>query len=283
MKKIFLIIFSLTIFLGNINFVSAQNASSPNTGFIQENIWYSNEPLVEGVGVQIHTIIFNSRTETLSGTVQFFDDQILLGKKDFSVAAGAVKDISIDWKVTAGDHAIYAEIINSKITTAAGKTETILLEQNKTGTSKRTVAKTIILKNTSTDISGNSSNQIVNALDSAGAFIQSKTPDIIAKPVEAVASAVDAWRSQTGNALETQKIAAQKKVAADGKPTATIEVSKDGTKITPSGSALEKPLDYVKLFFFELASYIFNHKILFYSLLALIIFWLLRFAWRKLF
>lgn len=269
--------------MGNAGFMFAQDSSSSNTGFIQENIWYSKEPLVEGVVVQIHTIIFNSRAESLSGTVQFFDNEIILGKKDFSVAGGAVKDMSIDWKVTAGNHAIHAEIINSKITSAAGKTESILLEQNKTGISKRTVAKTITPASKSSDISGSSVGQISNALDSIGGFIKEKTPDVIAKPVEAAASAVDAWRDETGKVLEDKKIETQKQIKDSGKITAAVEVGKDGTKITPSASALEKPLAYVKLFFFQLASYVFNHKILFYPLSGLVLFWLLRFGWRKIF
>lgn len=278
-----LVIFFLAVFLSNAGSVFAQDSSLSNTGFIQENIWYSKEPLVDGASVQIHTIIFNSRIEPLSGTVQFFDNEILLGKKDFSVAGGAVKDMSIDWRVTAGNHAIHAEILNSKITTADGKIESILLEQNKTGTSKRTVAKKIVPENKSADISGSSSDQILNAIDTAGAFIQEKTPDVVAKPVEAAARAVDGWRDETGKTLENKKIEAQKQIKEDGKITGTIEIGNDGAKITPSESALEKPFNYVKLFFFKLASYVFNHKILFYPLSGLLIFWLLRFGWRRIF
>src|SRR5438552_250675 len=81
-----------------------------NAGFIPSNIWYSKDPFEEGDKIKIYTLIFNPDSRQLSGTVSFFDQDNLLGKKTFTVTAKGVKDIAIDWMATVGSHKIYAKI-----------------------------------------------------------------------------------------------------------------------------------------------------------------------------
>ena len=72
-------------------------AQSSNTGFVQANIWYSKDPFEEGDKVKIYTFIFNPDTRELSGTVIFFDNTVMLGKKDFIVSL-ILKETNEIWR-----------------------------------------------------------------------------------------------------------------------------------------------------------------------------------------
>ena len=85
-------------------------AQIPNVGFIPSNIWYSKDPFEEGDKIKIYTLLYNPDSRELSGNVIFFDNTTLLGQKSFKIASKAVKDLSIDWTVEAGNHTIFAKI-----------------------------------------------------------------------------------------------------------------------------------------------------------------------------
>ncbi len=117
------------------------SAQSPNTGFVQANLWYSKDPFEEGDKIKIYTFIFNPDARELSGIVVFFDKTVLLGKKEFTIPAKTANDVSIDWTVTAGDHTIFGKIENAKFLVSAGKYEEVYIAENETEKSSRTVSK----------------------------------------------------------------------------------------------------------------------------------------------
>ena len=253
-------------------------AQATNAGFVPGNIWYSIDPFEEGDRVKIYTVLFNPDQREFSGTVIFFDKATFLGKKEFAVGSRGVKDISIDWTATVGDHTIFAKIENAKFLISAGKYEDVYLLGNQTEESKRTVAKKIISKTVAEDdINKNSISVIdnVNAISSKSIenikkVIGENTPEFLVEPIISTAIATENFRSDMDQTLENKKETIQNQIKA-------LESNKTET------NKFLKPFKYVESFFFALLSFIFNSKIIFYGSLVIIIFLILRYIWHLIF
>jgi len=249
-------------------------AQSSNTGFIPANIWYSKDPFEEGDKVKIYTLIFNPDTKELSGTVNFFDKTILLGKKDFTVAVNATKAISTDWTVTVGDHSIFGEIENAKFLLSNGTYEAVSLTQNQTEKSSRTVSKKII--SVPIDTTSKIKDAISSSISDVTKIIEEKTPDFILKPMVLGASTVENFRQDVSTASKNKK----EKVKNEIKILENAKVALDSKTAT---NTLLKPFKYMELFFLSIFSFILNNKILFYGISAIIVFFILRYIWKKIF
>lgn len=239
-------------------------------GFVPGNIWYSKDPFEEGDKIQIYTMLFNPDSREFSGTVIFFDNSTFLGKKDFKLNSKEANDFFINWTATVGDHKIYAKIENAKFLLSTGKYEDYYTAGNQTGISERSVSKKI------TTNSSNSNKSLIDTssitIPDFGKIIEDKTPDVIAKPVVATASGVDSLRSNIGNSIEKTKAEVKQE----------LNPKTEEKKKTPDNKIM-KPFKYVELFFLYLFSFIFNNKFIFYPLCLIIIFFILRFIWRKIF
>jgi hypothetical protein len=255
----------------------ASEAAGFNTGFVKDTIWYSKSTLTERDAIAIYTAVFNADDQALSGTVVFYDKTIILDKKSFSAPPHEVVTVSIDWNVTAGDHLIKAEIINTTML-KDGKAEPVYLTENATAPDTFTVAKTIAP-------SAATSGAAPAATPSASAIGQSiadHVPAAIAAPVGAAANTVDAWRATAAIALTDDKVAAKKEIdAAADAPLATVSIGTKGTTVAPTSTTLKTPIAYAKLFFFTAAAFVFGNKFLFYGLCALILFLIIRAIWRR--
>ena len=141
MRKFFLII--LIIF--SILPLSKIDAQDTNVGFVKGNIWYSQDPFQEGDKIKIYTMIFNPDEREFSGTVVFFDNTILLGKKDFVLKGNGVMSIYINWTVNAGDHTIFAKIEKAKFLISEGKYEEVYIANNETERNSRNISKNNIV------------------------------------------------------------------------------------------------------------------------------------------
>lgn len=267
-------------------------AQSSNAGFVPGNIWYSVDPFEEGDKIKIYTLIFNPDIRELSGTVVFFDNNVFLNKKDFIVGAKGVKDISIDWTATVGDHNILGKIENAKFLVSKGIYEDVYLAENETSKSSRTVNKKVIVivaDTTNTDTNANSIISNVNTVGSESIkniekTIIENTPDFIAKPIVLGASTVENFRQDAGSASENKKVDIQSQIKA-------LDINKnDNTKITSNSKNTNtganeflKPFKYVELFFFTFLSFIFNNKFIFYGILIIIVFLIMRYIWHLIF
>ena len=108
-----------------------------NAGFVPSNIWYSREPFFSGENIRIYTVIFNGSSEDLVGTVEFLDNQTLIGKADFSLARGGrIRDVWVDWVVKDGKHTITARLSGVQAIDTGGKKRPIVLENTETAKSE---------------------------------------------------------------------------------------------------------------------------------------------------
>lgn len=283
-KKIYLILLLVFSLLPNYNL----QAQTSNAGFVPGNIWYSKDPFEEGDKIKIYTVLFNYDQREFSGTVVFFDKTIFLGKKDFTIGARAVKDVSIDWTVSAGDHTIFAKIENAKFLISAGKYEQIYLAGNQTEESERAVSKKIIPKTSDSENPiGNSVEGILStgseSIENIGKLIEEKTPKIIAQPIIAAANAIENFREGIGNFSKDTKNEIKKELEAKEESTAVKENKTTKENKIEEPYKLSKPFQYIKLFFLSLVSFVFNNKFIFYGLSFLIVFFILRYLWHLIF
>jgi len=291
LKKIGIVLF-LVLFLFPLAKIQAETS---NAGFIPANIWYSKDPFQEGDKIKIYTLIFNPDSRELSGTVNFFDKTVFLGKKDFKVPAKGVKDISIDWTATVGDHTIFGKIENAKFLVSKDKYEVAYLAKDETEQSKRTVSKKIIPKETSTDSNSELNTNNPGQIESIRNLIVEKTPDFIAKPISATAIAIEGFRESVGTASENKKqeIKVELKNLDENSKIVTDKTAELENNVTPTNlqtklvsenkSSFLKPFKYVELFALTLASGIFNNKLIFYGILVVGIFLIFRLIWIKIF
>ncbi len=271
LKKFGIILF-LIFSLLPVQKIFAQNA---NTGFVPANIWYSKDPFEEGDKIKIYTLIFNPDTRQLSGTVNFFDNTVLLGKKDFTVAANATNAVSVSWTVTAGDHSIFGEIENAKFLVSAGNYQAVSLTENQTQKSSRTVSKKIVPGTTD----ANSVSQIGNNISSLVSDVKSiaeKTPSSITEPITSAVNTLEEFRTNTNIASDNKQGEIKNEIKA-------LDNAKTPANSTTAPSSLLKPFKYVELFFFSVASFILNNKVLFYGIIILAVFFILRFIWNIVF
>ncbi len=269
LKKVTIFLFTL-IFMLPVGNVLAQ---SNNTGFVSGNIWYSKEPLEEGEKVKIYTFIFNPNSRELSGTVIFFDKTVLLGKKDFVVPPRDALDVSIDWTVTAGSHAIFGRIDNARFFVSKGVYEKADLAEDETDKNSQTVSKRIV-SGTEVVVEDKTENAGPTSISSIKDTILEKTPEFVSKPIISATNSLEKVREDTRIATDIKREEVRNEIKV-------LEEGKTEPKEDKAGSPLLKPFKQIELFLLSLFSVITGDRIIFYGILIVIIFSILRFIFNK--
>jgi len=291
MKKIFLVLIFVSLFFCN----EVQAVDLGTTGFIPGSIWYSKDPLVEGDTVKVYTALWNNSETSLSAKIEFYDKNVILGTRDIVVPASSLKEVYISWKVTSGDHLISAKIISPSIT-ASGKKQVVMLDNITTSVSKKFVPVVI---NTIEGTPATSSDIIKSQIDKATSSLDNILPTSISEPMTENAGVVDSFRIDTLKKIEDTKTLAKTTIEAikkveDAASSLNSNTStgnqdkaiKEKTTLVKNNNmgieeATEKPIAYLKLFFFSVLSFIFGSKIVFYLLLLFIVFFVLRSIYRR--
>lgn len=246
-----------------------------NSGFIPGQIWYSKETLIEGDTVNIHTAVWNGEPHSIAVNVEFYDKNVVLGSRDVVLAPLLLEDVYIPWKVTSGDHTISAKIISSTAT-ISGKKEKVVLPRIVTANDKQFVS--VVIKNnvgenvSETDI-------IKNKIGETTSGIANIVPDNVSTSLSDSFAVLDNFRNKTLAQVDTSKKETQKEI---GKVLGASTTTKENpTKINNIQDATEKPIAYIKLFFLSILSFIFGSSFVFYALIVLILFFVIRWIYRK--
>jgi hypothetical protein len=253
-------------------------AQTTNAGFVPQNIWYSEDPFAEGDKIKIYTLIFNPDTRKFSGTVNFYDNNTLLGTKNFTVAPTSTEDIFINWTVTAGNHDIFGQIENAKFLTSSGTYIDVSLTQNKTSTSSRTVTSKVVAQNISNGINSIDGvfNTAVNSVQNIGSTAKTVVPTTVSQTVANTTNTLDGLRNNISTALENTQKQTQNKIDA-------LNNIKTPSGNTINSNTFQKPFYQVELFFLTIFSAIFKYKMLFYGILIVLALLVLRYIWNLIF
>lgn len=276
LKKFWLILL-LIFFLLPTAKIFAQTTT--NAGFVPSNIWYSKDPFQEGDKIKIYTLIFNPDTRKFSGTINFYDNDTLLGTKSFTVTGTSTEDIFINWTVTAGNHEIYGQIENAKFLTSNGTYIDASLAQNETSKSIRTVASKIVAQNISNGINSvdGAFNTAVNSIQNIGDNAKTVVPTTVSQTIANTTNIVDGLRNNIDTTLgNTQKQIQNKINALNNTKNSSISDNNNS-------DILQKPFYFTELFFIIILSFIFKYKILFYGILIIFFILILRYIWNLIF
>lgn len=274
MKKYFLFLIVTFLFLLSWK-VFAETII--NSGFIPGQIWYSKESLIEGETVNIYTAIWNGEKDAVSVKVEFYDKNVILGTRDITISSGELKEVYIPWKITAGDHFISAKTLSSTVL-ISGKKEKVVLNRTTTANDKQFVP--VLIKNAAgenvkeTDI-------LKNQIDKASNDIGNIIPDNISTPITNGLGIVDNLRNNTLAQVNTIVEATKKDISKVLGTSTEPKISDKINKVTSTQDAIKKPIAYIKLFLFSILSFILGSRFIFYSLIALILFFIFRGVYRK--
>jgi hypothetical protein len=251
MKKILLILFLAFSFS---NFAYAEDA-----GFVPGTIWFSPKEFVEGDDVAIYTVLWNGNDSAISLKVQFMDEDTILGTRNVVIKPNTVLDVSINWKVTTGDHNISA-----KISPVEGSD--LNLTQNEVKASPIFVPSKVAKEVVSAEVD-EIKNKVVDAI-----------PESVKEPIAEATQEIDDFRLDTHSEIKEAVASTKEKIE---KLSLIEEGSNTENQSTDSLSSTEKPIAYVELFFLQIAFFIFGNKIVFYVVSGLILFLILRAIYRK--
>ena len=104
--------------------------------------------------------------------------------------------------------------------------------------------------------------------------MKDNTPTFITKAVDFTTSSLEDIRANTNTSLEDKKQTVQKEINV------LNETKKNNTKNT---DYILKPFKYLEIFFLTIFAFIFKTKILFFGLIVVILFLILRYIWRLIF
>lgn len=265
MKKIFFIIFLL--FFAQSSFALVLDST---TGFVSGNIWYSQAKLTEGDSVKIYTGFWNGENSPVSIKVSFFDKDTLLGTREVEIPALTLKDISIPWSVTSGDHQISARILKAT-SNQSGTNEDISLVNDEVKNSSMFIPKKI------------GSEVGAEKLGELGEKVIGVLPDDVSEPISSSVVEIDLFRQKTSTQIDNGIKEAKEKIKQiDLNTNSTGDSSKTEVKSgKDSLDGTEKPIAYLQLYLLTVASFIFSHSFLFYGLIIVLIFFVIRLIYRK--
>lgn len=272
MRKLFVYSFFI-LFLVPLTFT--HGAETINSGFIPGQIWYSSEELIEGQTVNVHTAVWNGEKNPITAKVQFYDKNVILGFREVTLNSLELKDVSIPWKITSGEHQISAKIISSTIN-ISGKKEIVNLNQAQTGTDRQSVP--VVTK----DEKGNiiTSNDIVkNQINKTGSKINDILPDKVNDKVLNIFAKIEKFREASSLRLIENKKNTQEEINKIKKE--ELDKKEITNKKTNIEDGIRKPISYIKLVLLTILVFIFASRIVFYGLFILLLFFILRFLYRK--
>jgi hypothetical protein len=113
-------------------------AATAPAGVPKDALWFSKDPFFVGETITVFTVVYNSTSYRLSGTMELRDGTTTISKKDFIVdTLGASQIVSFPLTVTAGNHLFTVAITQNELRKEGGTLSTDLLAETKTTGAKR--------------------------------------------------------------------------------------------------------------------------------------------------
>lgn len=228
------------------------------TGFLDTPIWLRPEKPTEGEMVTLSAAFRNEETTTLTSTITFTDGDIVLGKKELSLAPGILGTANVSFKISAGDHHFKASASNTVATNASGVKEAYTASLSQAVLPKVVISKKILTANTLAS---------TEPVEVAANSILSHVPDSVQDKLLNTVGKVEDWRTETYVVYQAKKDTAHQDYL--------------DTKTKKDGSKTDGPLAYAKYLMFMLLAYLFSTPVGFYVAGAVIIFVLIRFFMRR--
>lgn len=277
MKKFIFLLFLFIVYEGvHPSLVLATPSSA--SGFIQGNIWYSDDSPKNGSTITIYTGVWNGGDTSLSVKVDFYDNDTYINSQVSNIPPQSLEKISIQWKVTPGDHTITAKIASSTTSSKEGK-KPILVARNSTSGDRIFIPATF-----SKTIPPPTSNIIKDEVQKVSHALEtSKVPQLIT-PLTKGYESVDTARSTLYKNVEISKTNTQIEIKRN--EAASLAAGKKNTPLqkSPPTKILDTthtPILYLKVFFLQILGFILGSKYVFYGIIAITIWILGKLLYQK--
>ncbi len=242
--------------------VFAQDRVVENAGFIPDTLWLSKDQTLAGETITIYTAVWNSSPEDISGSVIFYDNDTKLATIPFILSGnGSTKVLSTQWKVSAGNHKLYATVSESKGASQGKPEVTVSLAYDETKTTEKFVSAPVKAESAT----GTTKEIAVEVVENLQAKIEEVLPSGIKDVSHVVARATEPLR-EVVREISQDEVSKAKESLRQPKP-----------KSESLFDSVQGPFAYTKLFFFALLSFVSNNAIIFYGLAFIVLFYILRF------
>lgn len=254
------------------------------SGFIQSPLWQSPETLKEGDMATLYAAFQNTDDAAVTASVSFFDGEILLAKKTITAAPNQVVTTSVTFKVAAGEHS-FSATITTMSRFKNGQAEPIAPPASGAKLPDQFVSKKIDLSAQASGGRSASESAILEQIDTAQNAVLNILPGSVKESISDITTTVDDWREERGESFSTTATEA-KKIADTGGATKTIKTntilgSEDVTVSAEPTGSFTGPLSYIKYGFFKTLAWLFNTPIVFYLLILVVLYGIVRFLARK--
>ncbi len=241
------------IFLSFLLFPFAISAQTIPAGFPEGSVWLSKMQPVAGEEVQLYAPIYNSSATDIEGTAVFSIDGSIVGTVPFSVDAGETLIKSVEWEAKIGTHTVTVSLENAHnaktsepvtLKHAAGSEVQIIVDPK-----PKTVSEALI--------------------EDANDYIRESSP-AVATVVTTISEVTEGLRQDGINYLESKLVTNS---SDDPKPVVLgASTYKDPVTQVASAGMLSIAWDG----FLTFLLFIFKWQILFYILLAFVIYLLYK-------
>lgn len=101
-------------------------AQESNAGFVQ-GLWYSKEQIFAGESVRIYVAIRNNTEGDLSGTVEFFDGERRIDRKNVQALSGRIIESWADWSPEYATRTLKATLSRTELHNVGSSTQSVVV------------------------------------------------------------------------------------------------------------------------------------------------------------
>lgn len=244
--------------------------SASAAGFAKDSLFLSKSPVVAGESVRIYAIVANSGTTAFNGSVVLTDGAATISKIAVAMDAGGTQTASALWEPTAGTHTVKAELTagDGSIVESQSASFTIAAPPPPVSPSNSSQSQSAAVVGSSADIQKN---------------IANVSPQV-AGATAPIFTVIDGARSSAADVIDTQIENTKANLAKTQKPGFVLGTSTNAfadPKITNPWGSFWFAVYTVYLYILTLLRWLVGSAGIFYPLFALIFFYILWRAYRR--
>ncbi len=242
-------------------------ALASGVGFSQ-GLWTSDATPVLGEEISIFALVSNSSSRSISGAVVFYDGTTELGTAHFAAGKdGGYDVVHVPFTLSTGVHHVHAELQGvsggSADTSTSGELAIEATDEGRSPTSIDSIVSA-------------TTGSFSNLLQQGSAYVKSNAP-WLTSAASSTYDRVETFRATEAQSLHKKADVLYQEAAAESKgahigPTAS-------TSKSTSYATVGKQFEYLAL---AALSYVFFHRIWFYLIALILLWWLLRAVFRVL-
>lgn len=266
-------------------------------GFSKDQIWFSKDPFFAGDNILISTLIYNSSEYRMEGSVILKDGTSTVQKRTFAIEKGDAQVINFPWLATSGTHNFSALIERNEFITGTSSLTASPITTSETAKVRRFADYDLNNNGVGDSTEPTPAKKLptsspltlpVNPIKTVEQTIVDKTPEPVASVAIPVIGGVESLRmDQAGKSAKNLDYAEGAITARLGVTTQALQKDKGGRSAAGwslvkdgvvSGKVFRTPFDYIKLFLALVTHFITTNPYIFYILLTLVFYKLIRLA-----